>query len=122
MDGTNSTMIPPRITLSVQEFDETKAKTERAQSKGAPGLAFCDLGSVQPIPHGNPNLSFVIPRACDLIPIRFKATGIEHVLLRSDCGNQAKVRFYTVPLAVGCSILSVFGARSSVLLVQPGLS
>lgn len=33
-------------------------------------------------------------------------------------GHQAKVRFYTVPLAIGCSILSVFGARSSVLLIQ----
>jgi hypothetical protein len=66
----------------------------------------------------------VILRACDLIPISFKATSIEHVLFMVGLlsGNRGKVRFCTVPLAIECSILSVFGARSSVLLVQPGFS
>ena len=74
--------------------------------------------------YGTVALSFVIPRACDLIPISFKATSIEHVLFMVGLlsGNRGKVRFCTVPLAIECSILSVFGARSSVLLVQPGFS
>jgi hypothetical protein len=85
-------MIPPRITLSVQEFDETKAKTERAQSKGAPGLAFCDLRSVQPIPHGNPNLSFVIPSEAEGSAVSAVSTSKPHLAPKQICHLEQPTR------------------------------